>query len=284
MRRATTVLFACLLLAAGCSLGPREEWAEAMRSALEKAGSMGTARVRQSVKVVVIETTVRQQPQPLIARSDGVADFANRRAQLFDASKRKTELIYEDLVVYGRRSRGSIGRSGKDWARFDFEREPSVDIDDNDRRFSVGAGVISPVLALEVLDGVLTGSVERRGGGMKAGARTTRYTARLAPDAAITEVEDEDRKEGIGRLFATLGVQQDDFPVDVWIDGDGLVRGVRYVMRQQKDRVNAFVLTLSWEFSDHGRSTKPVRIPGDAMTLRSDRFSDFVTELIRDFG
>lgn len=283
MRRALFGSLILVLLASSCSLGPREDWAEAMRDAFDAARDAGAATVRQSVTVKVIETNIRQEPQPLIARSEGTAEFGSRRAELVGTGVRKTRVVYDDLAVYASRSKASVAE-GKPWARFDYEREPDTDIDDNDRRMAVGAGLISPVIALEILQGVLTGSLEEEGTGMKAGEQTTRYSARLAPDAAVTEIRDEDRKEGVERLFATLGVQQDDFPVDVWVDDANHVRGLRFRMRQQKDRVNAFSMDVSWEFSDYGPAENTIDVPARDETIRPDRFRDFVTELIREFG
>lgn len=283
MKRTLPLVLALVLLAFGCSLGPREDWAEAMRDAFATAREAGGAHVRQSVTVSVIETNIRQEPTPLIGRSDGTADFDERRASMVGTGARKTRVIYDDLAVFASRSKASAAMDKKAWARFDYENEPDEDIDDNDRRMAVGAGLISPVIGLEVLQGVLTGSIERAGTGQKAGAPTTRYTARIAPDAAITEIRDEDRKEGVERMFQTLGVQQDDFPVDVWLDADDHVRGLRFRMRQQKDRVNAFDMTVSWEFSDYG-ATEPIDVPPRDDTIRPDRFRDFVTEVIREFA
>jgi hypothetical protein len=200
-----------------------------------------------------------------------------------ETAKRKAEVVYDDLVVYAQRSESSIAGTKQDWARFDYGREPDVELDDNDRRLAVGAGLISPVIAVELLEGVLTGSIEKQGEGMKAGVPTTRYSARLAPDTAVTKLDDEDRQEGAERMFATLGVQADDFPVDVWLDAEDNIRAVRYVIRQQKDRVNAFEMTLSWEFPDTEPKDARIAIPGRDATIRSDRFSEFVTELIRAF-
>jgi hypothetical protein len=283
MKRSALVLLALVLLASGCSLGAREDWAEAMRDGFEKAAAKAPSTVKQSVAVEVIETTIRQSPKPLIERSTGVVDFSKRRARLVETAKRKAEVVYDDLVVYAQRSESSIAGSKQDWARFDYEREPDVELDDNDRRLAVGAGLISPVLAVELLEGVLTGSIEQQGEGMKAGVSTTRYSGRLAPDTAVAKLDDEDRQEGAERMFATLGVQVDNFPVDVWLDADDNIRGVRYVIRQQKDRVNAFELTLSWEFPDTTPKDDTIAVPDDDATIRSDRFSEFVTELIRAF-
>jgi hypothetical protein len=282
MRRLILVLLCLVTLASACSLGPREDWAKAMRNAHKLAASDGGAHVRQSVTVKAIETNIRQEPQALIARSDGVVDFAHNRADLKGTSGRKTDLVYDDLVAYGTRAPGTPGEKQKPWARFDYGREPSTDIDDNDRRMAVGAALISPAIALEVLEGVLTGSIKEVGTGMKAGVETTHYTARLAPDAAIIEIRDEDRKEGVERMFQTLAVTADDFITDVWIDAQDRVRGLRFNLIQQKDRVNRFKTTVSWEFSDYA-PVAPIEPPPGDETIRSDRFRDFVTELIREF-
>jgi hypothetical protein len=285
-RAATGVLggtLALVLLAAGCSLGPREDWAKAMRDARKVAERSGGAMVKQVVTISAIETNIRARPQPLLASSTGTADFRTKEAEVAGSRPRKLEFVYDDLVVYGTRSEGSPGAKQRPWARFDYGHKPRTDIDANDRRMAVGAAVISPVLAVELLGGILTGSVKNVGTGMKAGVQTTHYTARLAPDASIIDVKDEDRKEGITRMFDTLGVQQDDFPVDAWIDDQGLVRGIRFTIRQQKDRVNVFKLVTSWEYSDYGDVGAIEQPPGDEV-LRTGRFRDFVTELIRSFG
>lgn len=284
MRRPLAALLTFVLVLAGCSLGPREDWAALTRAGFEIAKNEAPTRVRQSVAVAVIETTIRQEPAPLIAKSEGIADFKNHRARLVETgSKRRSQVIYDDLLVYVQRSKSSIGTSKQRWALFDYEREPRVELDDNDRRLSVGAGLISPVLAVEMLDGVLTGSFEEHGTETRAGVQTTQYSARLAPDAAISEIRDEDRKEGVERLFATLAIQEDDFPVDVWLDPQGRVVAVRYVMRQQKDRVNAFGLSLYWEFLGPPKKATRIDLPDDGETLRSGRFSEFVEEVIREF-
>jgi hypothetical protein len=289
MKRTLLGFLTLVLLASGCSLGPREEWAKSMRDAFNNAEDASWAQVRQTVAIKAIETNIRQELRPLFEAATGVVDFSSRRARMDGIKGRKTKVVYDDLVVYATRSkdRSGAGVSGPDddkaWARFDYEHEPKVDIDDNDRRMAVGAGLISPTMALELLDGVLTGSVREVGTGMKAGAETTRYSARLAPDAAVTDIKDEDRKEGVTRMFETLGVQQDDFPIDVWLDAEQRVRGLRFVMKQQKDRVNAFQMTSSWEFSDYGDAGE-IDVPPRSETTRPDRFREFITELIREFG
>lgn len=282
MRRAVLALCVMGLVASACSLGPREEWVELIRGGLDVAEVSGTAKVRQTVSYEAIETNVRELAPPLIAEASGVAIFDDKLAHLREDAKRKAQVIYDDLVVYLSRSKSSIGKSGKTWARLDYVAEPSDDIDANDRRLSVGAPLISPVLAVEMLEGVLTGSIEEEGAEEKGGVATTRYTARLAPDAAVIEIRDEDRKEGVERMLSNLGIQQDDFPVEVWVDDESRIRGIHFEMRQQKDRVNAFALDISWEFTDYGTKAD-VELPPADETIRSGRYRDFVEELLREF-
>jgi hypothetical protein len=271
MRR-TLVAVVALLAASSCSLGPREAWAEQIHGAGDEARDLRTARVRMSVGVEVIETNIRQEPQPLIERLEGVADFRSRLARM--TSPGGAVVFYDDLVVYLPRSEAARQASpGGAWARFNFEREPRVDVDTNDRRLAVGAPMISPVLAVELLNGALTGSLERVGAML--------YRARISQDAAVREITDEDRREGILRLFETLGVRDDLIPAEVWVDGEGLVRRIRLTLRQQKDRVNAFRMRLDFEYSGYGTAAE-LRPPSDA--VERGRFRDFVVEFIRETG
>lgn len=281
MRRAVLILVPIFLIASACSLGPREDWAEAIRDAHEEAIERRSAKVRLGVDVEVIETNIRQTPEALISRLEGDVDFSSVRARLVGDGPQKPVVLFDDLVVYLPRSAASVGTGGRPWARFDFEREPSVDIDGTDRRLAVGAGFISPAVATELVEGVLTGSVERVGSKSKGGVQTTHYTARLSQDAAAREIDDEDRREGMLRLFDTLGVQDDVFPVDVWIDADGLIRGVRFTLRQQKDRVNAFRTRIDWEFYEYGAGGD-VAMPSNSESVEKRRFREFIVDFIRE--
>jgi hypothetical protein len=282
MRRTVLALLAFVVLASGCSLGPREDWIRDIRGGLAAAADEGTAKVTHNVAIKAIETNIREIPPPLFVKSKGVAVFGPKQARLVESAKRKAQVVYDDLAVYLTRSKSSIADSGKSWARFDYEAEPSSDIDTNDRRLAIGAALISPVVAMELLGGVLTGSLEQHETATKGGVETTRYTGRLSPDAAVIEITDEDRADGVLRMFDNLGVQQDDFPAEVWVDAEHRVRAIRFTLRQQKDRVNAFELTMDWEFAHYGTKAD-VPIPASAKTLRSTRYRDFIEEIIREF-
>jgi hypothetical protein len=281
MKRPALILSAVLLLASACSLGPRQDWADAIHDASKAAASSGAARVRVTTSIKVIETTIRVTPKPLFATLVGTADFTAHRGHVVAEQSGKVGLFFDGLQAWASRSKASIGKSDKPWARFDFAREPSVDIDANDRRDALGAAVISPTLASDLLEGVLTGSIKNLGSETIDGAAVTKYAARLSQDAAVRDIRDDTRREGTLRVFETLGIRDDVFPVDVWLDGQGRPREIRFVVKQQKDRVNTFRTVFDWKFSDYGTGGG-IELPARTDVITSRRFNDFVSEIVRE--
>ena len=282
MKRFVLALCALAMFAPACSLGPREDWADAMHDAHVAAAREGTARVRMAADVKVIETVIRQEPKPLIARLEGIARFDDQRARMVGSTGTRPVIVFDDLVVYLPRSATSIAGGTRRWASYDFRQEPDEDLDDTDRLRAVGAGLISPVLAVELLEGVLTGSIERVGAETFGGTQTTHYRVKISQDAAAREIDDDDRREGALRLLESLGIQDDIFPADVWLDDDGLARRISFVLRQQKDRVNAFELRLAWEFFDYGSPVPAIALPPRNDTVTSGRVRAFIEEYIRE--
>ena len=89
-------------------------------------------------------------------------------------------------------------------------------------------------------------------------------------------------------MFETLGVQHDVFPVDVWIDDEGLVRArSASSCEQQKDRVNIFRTTyrLSWDsrLRRTGRSRSSFRLRNDTIDVASGS-REFFSEAVRVAG
>lgn len=284
MKRAVLVLCGLSLLVPACSLGPREEWADAIHDAHLAAARSGTAGVRAAADVSVIETVIRQDPKPLIARLEGVVDFEDARARLTGSDAKHPVVMFDELVVYLPRSATSIAGGSRHWASYDFTEDPEEDLDDVDRLRAVGAGLISPVVAVDLLRGALTGSIDRVGTETIGGEQATHYRARISQDSASREIEDEDRSEGTLRLLESLGVNEDIFPAEVWLDDQGLPRRIIFVLRQQKDRANAFRLRLAWEFADYGDSIPAIALPRRGDTIRSPRVRAFIEEYIREAG
>lgn len=277
-RRILVVAMGLLLAASACSLGPKEDWANAMRDAHLVAAKAGAAHVDVAVATKVVETTIRQTPEPLFTALAGRVDFAHRAAKLVVSapkSRAKSTIYFHDLVSFMPRSKASMGRSAKHWARFSFESKPDPDIDANDRRDAIGA-IIAPSLAVELLEGVLAGSIKNVG----TTNGVTEYSVKVAPDAAVRDLRDEERVKGILRVFETYGIKQDVFPARVWVDDGGRIRRVIYSLRQEKDRVNVFATTIDYRFA--GFAPASVTLPDRSDSVTPKRFTDFVGEYIRE--
>jgi hypothetical protein len=277
MRRIAAGCLVFVAIAASCSLGEKEDWADAMHDAPEIARRAGTARVAVKVGLEPVETVGRTEPDRFFEVLHGVVDFARRRSSTTETTGRKATLIFDDLVAFLPRSQSGAG--GKPWVSTDFIETPEEDIGVEDRRFSLGVPMISPALSVELLEGVLTGSVERVGTEKVGKERLTHYRAKVAPDNAVREVDDEDRREGILRVFESMGVGAEVIPVEVWLDDRGRVRIVRYELEQRQDRVNTYRTTIRTEISGFG---SPAKIAVPTQSLKTDDFQVFITEFIRE--
>jgi len=286
MTRRLLVLLTLLgVVASGCTLGPRETWAEAMRSASDKAVAMGGSSVQITVSMKVIETTIRVVPSPLFTSMSGVVDYKNRQSKLYAkgaATTKGSTVYFDDLVTYLPRSAGSIADHNPKlhWARYDFKNKPKPDIiDSNDRLISLGYA-IPPSLAVELLKGVLAGSLKQVGTAQVNGETTTEYSGKLAPDAMTRDLRNQGRLDGITRMFKIIGSAQDIFPVRVWMDSQGLARRIEFVLKQQEDVVDSFRTTVDYTFSKYG-PPPAITLPNRSDCIGHRRFVDFVGEYLR---
>jgi hypothetical protein len=285
-RRFLVVLALVGIVASGCTLGPRQTWADSIRHARRTAERSGGSKVHVDVKLRVIQTTIRVVPSPLFVTLDGVVDYKNRKSRLVATggagfAKRAT-VYYDDLVTFLQRSPSSIADHDPDrhWARFDFSDKPKPDkIDATDRLQSLGY-VISPGLAVELLNGVLAGSLKQVGASQIDGEPVTEYYGKLAPDAVTRDLRKQERVDGITRMFKILGVSADLFPVHVWMDAKGLARKIEFSLKQQEDVVDQFRTTVVYTFSDYGPPPQ-IRLPERGDCVGHKRFVDFVGEYTR---
>ena len=286
MKRRLLIVLALLgIVASGCTLGPRETWAEQMRDASKTAARIGSSKVHVDVSMKVIQTTIRVVPTPVFTSLDGVVDYKNRHDKLVAKSAstpKGATVFYDDLVTYLPRSQSAIGDhdSSKHWARYDFRNKPKPDtIDVTDHLASLGYA-LPPSLAVEMLDGILAGSVKRVGTSEMNGESVTQYEAKLAPDAVTRDLRSQGRLDGITRLFKILGQAQDTFRVDVWMDSKGLARRIQLHLRQEEDVVDQFRTTLDYTFTDYAPPMS-MTLPERKDCLGHRRFVDFVNEYTR---
>ncbi|MET0603705.1 MAG: hypothetical protein ABW167_17105 [Baekduia sp.] len=109
---------------------------------------------------------------------------------------------------------------GKSWMKLDLDkaaRTPGVDLD----ALGVGGPSQDPAQGLDYLQGAST--AKRLGAAEVNGVATTRYLVQVDLKRAAKRSAEATAKRSIDRLIATLGGPTT-LPVDVWIDGDHLVR------------------------------------------------------------
>lgn len=276
---------AVALSAGACSLGEKEDWAEAARGTPEAARQAGAARTVVTLSIQPIEQSGTQEQEPIFSELEGVTDFASSRTELrvmAPKERRKTRMLFEDLLVYLPRSEAAEGEEG--WGRFDFTFEPEDDeIGVGDRRFAIGLPAIAPDLAVELLEGMLTGSIEQQAEAAEAGGATAaHYMGKVSTDSATRDIEDEDRRQGILRLVEIMGVTDDLVESEVWVSDDGLPRRVVYRLPQRLDRNNLFEVTMDIEFSDYGAVETDIALPDPTDTVEYPRFREFMLDHLRE--
>lgn len=296
---ALAVALVLLVTASGCGvwagLGDKERWAEEIREAPGTARAHGTAQAGlEIVRVHPVETTLRDAPEPMFRRMTGgvvFPDTAGEPGELFEGgmarfsvqepqAQAEVPVLFYDLRLFLPRQRQG---DGPPWVGYEFRGDPDLEeIDVTDRRLAVGLNVFNPVFLVDLLHGALTGSVEMVGeatisdGGEEV--PVVRYRANFSRDAATRDVF-EFRREAVLRMFEVMGVGDEIFPGEVWIDEEGRPRRIRYVMEQQQDRVNIFRTSIDLELGGYGTE---VEVPDEpAERMGEEEFGSFVEEFMR---
>lgn len=168
--------------------------------------------------------TTKGQPVPLSAR--GTIDRKTQRAAFstkmtFGSQSFTVEQIVDKRETY-LRSPILAGKlpGGKSWMKLDLDkaaRTAGVDLD----ALGVGGPSQDPAQGLDYLQGA--GTAKRLGAAKVNGVATTHYRVQVDLKRAAKRSAEATAKRSIGRLIATLGGPTT-LPVDVWIDGDHLVR------------------------------------------------------------
>jgi hypothetical protein len=143
---------------------------------------------------------------------------------------------------------------GKSWMKLDLDkaaRSPGVDLD----ALGVGGPSQDPAQGLDYLQGAST--AKRSGTAEVDGVATTRYRVEVDLKRAAKRSGEATAKRSIDRLIATLGGPTT-LPVDVWIDGDHLVRRqhVTYTATVA-DQLSEFDITTDYTDFDAKLDAKP---------------------------
>jgi hypothetical protein len=171
--------------------------------------------------------TTKGQPVPLSAR--GTIDRKRQRGAFttetrFGPKAFTVQQVVDKQLLYLRSSlfAGKLP-GGKSWMKVDLAeaaKTPGLDLD------ALGASGPSqdPVSGLDYLQGA--GAAKKLGAAKVDGVATTRYRVQVDLKRAAKRSAQPAAKRAIDRLIATLGGPVV-LPVDVWVDGDHLVRRQR---------------------------------------------------------
>ncbi len=186
-----------------------------------------------------------------------VLDLATSRATLAAADESGLSVLFDDLVLYGRRG-GIPADDARPWVRLDLD-----DVDKSAGRLEPFGGdaadavvAFHPAVLADLVAGTLTGSIEVVGPETIDGVETTHYAVNIALDKAIADVRraryPEDRRELVERLIELLGIDGDVHPADVWLDTDGNIRRFSVALVQRPIAKVEFALVVTLDITEIG--------------------------------
>lgn len=277
---ALAALLAALLLAAcgggGISASEAPDGGGAvLASAAEATREAGSSRVAFTL-TTELPAEVAQDPVTFTgegefdytSRSGRVTyDFSDLLATFGQTSSEPVEMRFLGNVFYMKFPLLAAFLPGaKEWIEFDLEslgEDAGIDLNQLQQ-----LGQSDPSQALDYLRA--TGQVEEVGTEQVDGVETTHYTGTIRLDAVAEQVPADQRdavREAIEKLKQQSGLAE--IPVDVWVDGDDLVRkmSMTYTAKvpvegETKDASS----TVTMEFSDYGVEVDVQAPPADQVT------------------
>ncbi len=245
LRKIVPALVAPLLLVAACASEGDEgavevktgaEAVSALRAAPDAAAEAGTASfemvMAMSFEGESFELTATGAYDAEAQRMSMSMDMGAMFDELAEASGETVpegldgamELVAEGDTFYMRAPMFSVLTGDAGWLSLSPE-----DLGVSADAFGPGVGAYDPSKMLESLRGV-TGEPEAVGTEEVRGVDTTHYRASMDLEQALAAAP-ADQREALEQQLRMLGDMSDaDFPVDVWVDADGLPRRMQMDM------------------------------------------------------
>jgi hypothetical protein len=298
-------LVVALLAAAGCSLGDRAEQADRISASLGAVGARPVAgTISLTAQPVGAPTTPETSPAALAAAQAqsqaqaavvvGLAlDLAHRQATITRVAdpaapappSQDALAVFDDTAAYVIRPKtSSASSSERGWSRLDFR-----DLDEKGDASLQGVannlgpptvGLINPVHALELLRGVLSGSVERQTPTEIDGVTVEHYKVRLSRDDAAHELRlDEQESDARRQALRLLGVKSDVLDAEVWLTSDGRLRRAELVFPVRPSRRLKVDLSLSFDLPADAGIPAAIAIPKADDVLAVDSPAELVRAL-----
>lgn len=283
-------------LPAGCSLGDRAKQADrivasvallhrgdaagAVSVALRRGSGLPTAPTAAGAATPPSLNPAAASPVP-VAELALTLEVAKRRAamRLIDPSATSDLIVFDDTASYVNRVAASA--SERQWALLDF-RDLSSKTKPSIQGVVANAGppmfgLLNPVHVVELLNGVLTGSVRSLPATKVDGETLQHYKANLSLDDAerglrLAETARDARRQAL-RVLAITG---DILPAEVWLDAAGHLRRMQVTLKQHPTR--RIEIDVLFTISLKAAGAVPAVVVPDPATVLS---VDSTTELVR---
>ena len=227
-----------------------------MAGAASKTIAAKTANVSMDIKV----TRTQAGAAPLEVHADGSFDFGAHRGSLhFGLAGQTFDEVLDGATIYVHAPQLAAALGGKAWLKADLNAIGQAS-GVGDLGELVGGQSGDPSAGLQFVRGA-TGAVTEVGHDAIRGVDTTHYRATVDPAKAVAHAP-ADRQAELRRLFAKSGISS--VPVDIWVDGDRLVRRVHMTINEAGPPAEGVDLTL--EFYDFGTAVSVAPPPPDQVT------------------
>jgi hypothetical protein len=265
--RWVAALLVLVPIVAGCGAATSEDATvspEVLASSAEKVKDFGSSRMSWDMKIEAEDESGEMT-------GEGVFDYRRNVGRItFDLSALEPELERMEMILDGSviymTGFGEELAPGKSWMKIDTAEVPSSSQ-------LGGLQFDNPAEELKYLRAV-SKEVEKKGEDEVRGVPTTRYRAvidvrklgELAASEAPPQFRKQTRREATA-LFEEAGV--DEAPIDVWLDGDGLLRKMAMELAFQAEGEKARI-ELTLELFDFGVPVQVSRPPAAETVDMSD--------------
>lgn len=252
MRRVIAVVAVLLLGLVSCGTGAGQDPLAAVAGAPQRFEEVKTSRF-----AMTMELSGEGVPQgPLVIETTGEGDFTEGRLRmtmdmgaLGPEGDSQVEMILDDTMMYMRMPfLEGVLPAGVSWVSADLEelgREAGIDLSE-----LMQLGRNDPTTMLETLRGASEGVDVVEEGVDVRGASTTHYRATIQTEKAFDQVPEETREQ-LRELLEGSGVPES-YPVDVWIDEEGLPRRMRTTFETSPEGMGSISQAMTMEFFDFG--------------------------------
>jgi hypothetical protein len=215
----------------------------------------------KTAKLSIGFTTTMGSGQPQKVQAAGVTDFAAKKMRMtMSANGEKADMVMLGTTMY-LRVPGQEPQPGKPWIKFDLAALAKAS-GTQLNGLTQGANN-DPTQALALLKGV-SSDIQEVGPEQVRDADTTHYKVQIDLRKAVQQQGTATKKQ-MTQLLEQMQVRT--LPADVWIDDEGRMRKMRYVMKLKPAGAPSTVTTgVSMELFDFGTAVNVVKPPASQTT------------------